>query len=303
MAPNQTRTEKEQVVLSRDEAVLEQEFESFHREVYSVTKPKRRSRKISEQSVSQVSTEQFFDEEVKYVEVEEKLKKQQQDYTKGELTETSTNISRTGSNQLEKYENWEYEQTSFTCDSPLFSEDVESVCSYSHTIRKNRPRKGHSSQVQTNDGVVASSHPKRRKRSNQLKNSFGVEQVAVMTPPKGVDELLDNFLLLETMKQRVKPASRPIHKLHDWQVSKPEYMESLDAKSENLSKPCYSRERMMARLQYMYSKNIAGQFAFDISEDLPTLRYQGKDNNSLKPTRAVKKKTTRRLKLRLYLPT
>ncbi|GJQ10114.1 hypothetical protein GpartN1_g4872.t1 [Galdieria partita] len=255
--------------------------------------------------MSKSPTERYFEEEAKQLETVETFEKHQQECKNGELTETSTNILVTECNPIEKCENRESVQATFTNSSPFSSEDVESVCSYSHTIRKNRPRKGYSSQDRLKDSCVTSSHSKRRKRINRLKNNSGAEQVANITIPKGVDDLLDNFLLLEGLKEGSKYAVRPVPKYHHRQISNPDDMSSLSAKSETLLNPFYTREIMQARLQYMYSKNIAGQFAFDISDDVLAMNkpFKSKDLSLKKPTRTVKKKATRRLKLRLYLPT
>jgi len=277
--PNQLAKQGGQQPASNiDEAGLEQEFESFHRQVYSVAKPRKAGRKTKQQPVNRVIDESRLTDDARW--------EKQQDNTKEEMTETSTNVQKAAEySQLE-----ESKDSGITDSSRLISEDLESVCSYSDTIQKNKPKRGRPAKECT----VTTSSWKRRRKTNRLEaSSCESDQVARTTAPKGVDELLDNFLLLEE-KIFGKKFSGP-RKIPNWHVN------FMEAKPEELHKTCYTREEMIARLQYMYGKNIAGQFSFDITEHMPHLNVPMK-SCAFKMTKPVKKKKTRRLKLRLYLP-
>lgn len=302
--PNQGRRENP-VATNRDEVDLEQEFESFHREVYSIAKPKKRIRKSKEQLRSSVPTEASVDEKIEQSEVTELSSNQHIECTNDEMTETWTNALRTNGNQAEMEDGWQSVEKGCTCNSSLLSEDLESVCSYSDTVRKIGARKGRPPLVCSEDVDVVSGNSRRRKKGNQIQNSGETYPITDTTAPKCVDELLDKFLLLEDVKSRTRVTSSRSQKNPRFQESKRnDTVQYLTPKLEDSCRPCYTRDGMIARLRYMYSKNIAGQFSFDMSEDVHTCNVPLKNKyNALKPISAVKKKTTRRLKLRLYLPT
>eukprot|EP00871_Galdieria_phlegrea_P003557 jgi/Galph1/4201/GphlegSOOS_G2876.1 len=286
------------------EDLLERDYECFRKEVYSTPKPTKRRRTPKKENIECGKTESALPEIYANQNNDKALdvlsscsnsatKEELKFRSSGELAQSAGRKERRSEKDEDSEISWKGLASTVTSADSCCSSNQFQAKGKRGRPRKNKETESSNELCSKQQKVEATPYP-----VGETQRTYFVA--------KNVDELLERHLSKEhtQVKKKTKASSS-----FNWKNNIHGPFEGPDPEStSNISgfdTPSYSREVKLSRLQQMFSKNMAGQFKFDLSDTCLIAPVQYDKQKKLDKPKLVSKencKRTRRIKLRLYLP-